>query len=84
MLSALSWLHFKGEAMLKQPDSPDNAKESILSGPEIVRQFLSSLVSDAALDSPTVTAIRQLYQDNKLSHTNLLRKLEEQRKGSKG
>ena len=73
-----------GEAMLKQPDSQDNAKESILSGPEIVRQFLSSLVSDAALDSPTVTAIRQLYQDNKLSHTNLLRKLEEQRKGSEG
>jgi hypothetical protein len=70
--------------MPNQPDAPDDTKESILSGPQVVRKFLDSLVSDTALDSPTVAAIHQLYRDNRLSHTNLLRKLEEERKGSKG
>jgi hypothetical protein len=68
--------------MPKQTDEPDNAKQSILAGPEVVRKFLDSLANDPALDASTVSVIHQLYQDNKLTHTNLLSKLEGERKVS--
>lgn len=70
--------------MSEQSANSEKADEAIDSGSEVVHKFLESLQNDAALDSATVSAIRSLYQDHKLTHTSLLSKLEAERKHSGG
>lgn len=70
--------------MPQQSADSDSTMETIDSGPDVVRKFLDSLPSDATLDPATVSVIRQLHQDHKLTHTNLLSKLEAERKTSQG
>ena len=70
--------------MPDQTETPDAQGVAILSGPQVVRDFLGAIAKDTSLDPHTIAVIRQLYQDNKLSLTNLLNKLQEARKGSRG
>jgi hypothetical protein len=68
---------------MPEPTEPTQTQtETIRSGPQVVQDFLTELQNDAAVDHSTLAAIRQLYQDEKLTHTNLLRKLEDARKVS--
>ena len=66
--------------MPEQSKAPEPQSVPVLSGTQVVQDFLDSIVNDPNLDSPTVTAIQQLYHDDKLSHINLLRKLQDARK----
>lgn len=84
MSAVLRGFGVEEEPLVEQSANSDNAKAAIDSGPEVVRKFLDSLPNDAGLDPATVSVIRQLHQDHKLTHTNLLSKLEAERKTSEG
>jgi hypothetical protein len=60
------------------PNSNINASQ-LRSGPEIVADFVSTLKGDPQLDASTVEAIENLFQDKRLTSTNLLRLLEDAR-----
>ena len=60
------------------PNSNSNAIQ-VRSGPEIVADFVSTLKGDPQLDAPTVEAIENLFQDKRLTPTNLLKLLEDAR-----
>jgi hypothetical protein len=60
------------------PNSNSNASQ-LRSGPEIVADFVSTLKGDSQLDASTVEAIESLFQDKRLTSTNLLRLLEDAR-----
>jgi hypothetical protein len=53
---------------------------ALSSGPEVVAGFIESMKSQSDLDPATVAAIAKLYDDKKLSLTNLVKSLEEQRR----
>jgi hypothetical protein len=61
------------------PSSSSGANNQIRSGPEIVADFVTALKSDPQLDKSTVEAIENLFQNKRLSQTNLLKLLEEAR-----
>jgi hypothetical protein len=65
--------------MSQEPPSPGSSANQIRSGPEIVADFVSALKNDPNLDKSTVEAIESLFQDRRLSPTNLLKLLEEAR-----
>jgi hypothetical protein len=60
------------------PISNSNASQ-LRSGPEIVADFVSALKGDPQLDASTVEAIENLFQDKRLTSTNLLKLLEDAR-----
>lgn len=60
------------------PNSNSNAGQ-LRSGPEIVADFVSTLKGDPQLDASTVEAIESLFQDKRLTSTNLLKLLEDAR-----
>ena len=62
----------------KEP-SYEVTDEAIRSGSEIVTDFIATLKTDPVLDGPTVSVIDDLYGDERLTVTNLLRYLEEAR-----
>ena len=64
--------------MSQEPPSSGSANQ-IRSGPEIVADFVSALKNDPKLDKSTVEAIESLFQDKRLTPTNLLKMLEEAR-----
>ena len=47
------------------------------SPPEIIDRFIESLKQDLSLDLQTVDAIEALVHADKLTHTNLIKRLEE-------
>ena len=51
-------------------------EKTIRSGPDIVKEFVHSLLEDPSLDKDTVEVIEHLYNDNKLSPTKLQQALE--------
>ncbi len=58
---------------------PSSGAIHIRSGKEIVADFVSALKNDPKLDKSTVEVIEILFQDKRLSPTNLLKLLEEAR-----
>jgi hypothetical protein len=65
--------------MSQEPPSSGSSANQIRSGPEIVADFVSALKNDPKLDKSTVEAIESLFQDKRLTPTNLLKMLEEAR-----
>ena len=65
--------------MTNEAPSSSSSTNQIRSGPEIVADFVSALKSDPKLDASTVEAIENLFQEKRLSPTNLLKLLEEAR-----
>jgi hypothetical protein len=49
-------------------------------GIEVVRDFISDLHGDTALDHNVVTILQELHQQDKLTKTKLLQALADQRK----
>lgn len=58
------------------------AIEKIQSANEVLDAFMSELAQDESLDQATVAVIAGLRGDDKLTRTNLLRKLDEARKAA--
>jgi len=56
------------------------AIEKIQSASEVLDTFMSEQAQDQSLDHATIAVIAGLRGDNKLTRTNLLRKLDEARK----
>jgi hypothetical protein len=55
------------------------SEHDIKSAQEVISDFVKSLSDDASLDAETVAVITDLYGEDKLSKTNLLRELESRR-----
>lgn len=62
----------------KEPNS-ESSDSAIRSGQEIVTAFIAGLKADVTLDAATVGVIDDLYSDDRLTVTNLLRYLDEAR-----
>ncbi len=58
------------------------AIEKIQSASVVLDAFMGEQAQDASLDQATVAAIASLRGDDKLTRTNLLRKLDEARKSA--
>lgn len=58
------------------------AIEKIQSASEVLDTFMGELAQDESLDQATVAVIVGLRGDDKLTRTNLLRKLDETRKAA--
>lgn len=56
------------------------AAEKIKSGPEIVKDFVDGLKTDASLDGGVVGALSRLLREDRLTPTRLLQELEAKRK----
>jgi hypothetical protein len=57
----------------------DDTSDKLLSGPEIVANFLQTIKLDPHIDESTVNVIEVLTRTGKLTVTNLLKSLEEAR-----
>lgn len=56
---------------------------TLQSGPEVVTSFIEGLSNQADLDQGTVLVIAKLFNDKKLTVTNLVKSLEEARGATK-
>lgn len=65
--------------MPEETPNSNNSPSQLRSGPEIVAAFVSTLKGDPQLDASTVEAIESLFQDKRLTSTNLLKLLEDAR-----
>jgi hypothetical protein len=65
--------------MSKEAPSSNSAVNQTRSGSKILRDFIAALKDDHELDRPTVEAIESLFNEKRLSPTNLLRRLEDAR-----
>lgn len=58
------------------------AVEKIQSASEVLDTFMGEQAQDESLDQATIAVIAGLRRDDKLTRTNLLRKLDEARNGA--
>jgi|HubBroStandDraft_1064217.scaffolds.fasta_scaffold783737_2 hypothetical protein len=65
--------------MAEEIPNSDRSATKILSGSEIVSDFVSNLKNDPGLDKATVEVIDDLLREQRLTPTNLVKLLEELR-----
>jgi hypothetical protein len=65
--------------MSQEMQNSHSSSSDIRSGSEIVSDFVADLKNDPKLDKATIDAIESLLLDQRLTRTNLLRLLEDER-----